>query len=204
MRWAFELKIDAARWCISNDGGKSWYVKRLGQKFDFEVKKIEKYCSIIQWKDVNFLIERHSIVYLPKCLNNNIWQAFLPRLNHIHLRMHSRREKAFKEGRGIVGGKLQKSAQTDRHELWFNIRLCRSKSVSICEAFKELNHMLSHLNRTCTFKYLKQPTFWVWGGIQGEKRQEEAFKGGNWSEQKIDILTMQFNSIGSEVAGKGC
>ena len=65
-------------------------------------------------------------------------------------------------------------------KLWFNIRLCRSKSVSICEAFKELNHMLSHLNRTCTFKYLKQPTFWVQGGIQGEKRQEEAFlKGGN-------------------------
>ena len=36
--------IDTARWCIWNYGGKSWYVKRLGQKFELEVKNIEKYC----------------------------------------------------------------------------------------------------------------------------------------------------------------
>ena len=50
-----------------------------------------------------------------------IHEAFR-KLNHIHLRMHSRREKefkeggTFKEGRGIRGGKLQKSAQTDRQK----------------------------------------------------------------------------------------
>ena len=32
-------------------------------------------------------------------------------------------------------------------------------------------------NYSYNFKYLKQPTFWVQGGIQGDKRQEEGFKG---------------------------
>ena len=57
-------------------------------------------------------------------------------------------------------------------------------------------------NYSYNFKYLKQPTFWVQGGIQGDKRQEEGFKGEIEVNRKWTYLLYNLTLLDTKQSAK--